>query len=62
MPSTSWAASSSREVRTGPSVADGRVALRFRHQVDGLATTAGTVDGVTGTVLAASDVSRGRAS
>ena len=39
--------------RVRRAVAEGRVELRFRHRVDGLATTAGAVDGVTGTVLAA---------
>jgi predicted oxidoreductase len=40
----------------------GLVTLRFRHRVTGLTTTDGTVDGVHGEVLAASDVERGTAS
>jgi len=42
--------------------ADGLVSIRFRHRVDGLSVTAGTVDGVRGTVLEPSAVDRGRAS
>ena len=38
--------------RVRQAVAEGRVELRFRHRVDGLTTTAGAVDGVTGSVLA----------
>ncbi|MEV7727797.1 FAD-binding dehydrogenase [Streptomyces sp. NPDC087917] len=49
-----------RRVRAG--VARGLVQLRFRHRVTGLTTTAGTVDTVTGEVLAPSDVVRGSAS
>ena len=48
--------------RVRQAVAEGRVELRFRHRVDGLTTTAGAVDGVTGTVLAHSTAPRGRAS
>src|SRR3954466_2627287 len=40
----------------------GLVDLRFRHRVDALGATAGTVDGVRGSVLAPSDVARGRPS
>lgn len=40
----------------------GLVSLRFRHRVDGLVVTDGTVTGVRGAVLAPSDVERGRAS
>ncbi|NLT06094.1 MAG: FAD-binding dehydrogenase [Solirubrobacterales bacterium] len=40
----------------------GLVELRFRHRVDELTATAGTVDGVRGTVLAPSDTARGVAS
>ena len=47
-------------VREG--VARGLVELRFRHRVDALAVTAGTVDGVSGAVLAPSDAARGQAS
>jgi len=43
-------------------VARGRVELRFRHRVDGLATTDGAVTGVAGTVLAPSGARRGQAS
>jgi predicted oxidoreductase len=47
-------------VREG--VAQGLVELRFRHRVDALSVTSGTVDGVSGAVLAPSDVARGEAS
>jgi uncharacterized protein len=47
-------------VREG--VAQGLVELRFRHRVDALSVTAGTVDGVSGAVLAPSNVKRGEAS
>jgi predicted oxidoreductase len=47
-------------VREG--VAQGLVELRFRHRVDALSVTNGTVDGVSGAVLAPSDVQRGQAS
>ncbi|GHC79769.1 FAD-binding dehydrogenase [Nocardiopsis terrae] len=40
----------------------GRVSLRFRHRVDELVVTDGTVTGVRGTVLAPSDIERGQAS
>ncbi|WP_159943238.1 MULTISPECIES: FAD-binding dehydrogenase [unclassified Nocardiopsis] len=40
----------------------GLVSLRFRHRVDGLVTANGAVTGVRGSVLAPSDVPRGRAS
>ncbi|MCJ1679661.1 FAD-binding dehydrogenase [Streptomyces sp. APSN-46.1] len=49
-----------RRVRAG--VARGLVQLRFRHRVTGLARTAGTVDTVTGEILAPSDAVRGTAS
>jgi uncharacterized protein len=49
-----------RRVRAG--VAAGRVELRFRHRVTGLARSAGTVDIVTGEVLEPSDAERGTAS
>ena len=42
--------------------ADGLVTCRFRHRVDGLTTTGGTVDGVRGAVLEPSGVERGRPS
>jgi predicted oxidoreductase len=45
---------------TGPALVEsGRVTLAFRHRVDALTTTAGVVDGVSGTVLEPSDVPRG---
>ncbi len=47
-------------VREG--VARGLVELRFRHRVDALSVTSGTVDGVSGAVLAPSDAARGQAS
>jgi predicted oxidoreductase len=47
-------------VREG--VAQGLVELRFRHRVDALSVTGGTVDGVSGAVLAPSDAARGQAS
>ncbi|MEU9028347.1 FAD-binding dehydrogenase [Streptomyces sp. NPDC048383] len=49
-----------RRVRAG--VARGLVRFAFRHRVTGLASTAGTVDTVTGEVLAPSDAVRGSAS
>ncbi|MER5809264.1 FAD-binding dehydrogenase [Streptomyces sp. NPDC002033] len=49
-----------RRVRAG--VARGLVRLAFRHRVTGLEATAGTVDTVTGEVLAPSDAVRGSAS
>jgi predicted oxidoreductase len=42
--------------------ADGRVRLLFRHRVDALTMTAGTVDGVSGQLLAPSGVDRGKPS
>ncbi|MDD9382172.1 FAD-binding dehydrogenase [Streptomyces sp. ZAF1911] len=49
-----------RRVRAG--VARGLVQLKFRHRVTGLSRTAGTLDTVTGEVLAPSDAVRGTAS
>ncbi|WP_128983129.1 FAD-binding dehydrogenase [Streptomyces roseicoloratus] len=49
-----------RRVREG--AARGLVRFRFRHRVTGLGTSAGTVDTVTGEVLAPSAVPRGAAS
>ncbi|MFI5763291.1 MULTISPECIES: FAD-binding dehydrogenase [unclassified Streptomyces] len=49
-----------RRVRAG--VARGLVRLAFRHRVTGLSRTAGTLDTVTGEVLAPSDAVRGTAS
>ncbi len=42
--------------------ASGRVDLRFRHRVDELTVTGGTVDGVAGTILEPSGVERGQRS
>ena len=50
------------ERRVRDAVARGRVELRFRHRVDELALTDGTVTGVRGTVLEPSDAPRGRPS
>ncbi|MCX5197682.1 FAD-binding dehydrogenase [Streptomyces sp. NBC_00249] len=49
-----------RRVRAG--AARGLVRLAFRHRVTGLATTGGTLDTVTGEILAPSDAVRGSAS
>jgi uncharacterized protein len=48
--------------RVQQAVGDGRVELRFRHRVDSLTVTAGTVDGVRGTVLEPTQAARGEAS
>ncbi|MDT7581398.1 MAG: uncharacterized protein QOK35_2662 [Pseudonocardiales bacterium] len=45
--------------RVRQAVDDGLVELRFRHRVDALTTTGGTVDGVSGAVLGPSDAARG---
>ncbi len=50
------------ERRVRAAVARGLVELRFRHRVDGLVSTAGTVGGVRGRTLEPSDVRRGQAS
>jgi hypothetical protein len=50
------------ERRVRAAAATGRVTMKFRHRVDALTVTGGTVDGVTGTVLAPSDVARGEPS
>ncbi|HMD94658.1 MAG TPA: FAD-binding dehydrogenase [Trebonia sp.] len=47
-----------REVRAA--AADGRVRLLFRHRVDELTRTGGTVDGVRGSILAPSQAARGQ--
>lgn len=47
------------ERRVREHVAAGRVELRFRHRVDGLAMTGGSVTGVHGAVLEPSEVERG---
>ncbi|MFJ4679562.1 FAD-binding dehydrogenase [Kitasatospora sp. NPDC088783] len=48
--------------RVREAVRAGRVELRFRHRVTGLAASAGSLDTVTGEVLAPSAVQRGEAS
>ena len=50
------------EARVREGVARGLVELRFRHRVDALSVSGGAVDGVSGAVLAPSDVRRGEAS
>lgn len=50
------------ERRVRAAAEKGLVELRFRHRVDELVVTNGTVTGVRGTVLAPSDVERGRPS
>jgi predicted oxidoreductase len=50
------------ERRVRAAVAEGRVRLRFRHRVDGLVSTGGTVTGVRGAMLEPSQVDRGRPS
>ncbi len=50
------------ERRVREHVATGRISLRFRHRVDGLVSTDGSVTGVRGAVLEPSAVARGVAS
>jgi hypothetical protein len=50
------------ERRVRAAVESGRIEVGFRHRVDALTVTGGTVDGVSGTVLEPSDVPRGRPS
>ncbi|WP_329317218.1 FAD-binding dehydrogenase [Streptomyces sp. NBC_01262] len=50
------------ERRVREAVARGRVELRFRHRVTGLATTDGTVTGVSGEILVPSSAARGEGS
>jgi uncharacterized protein len=45
--------------RVAEGVSQGRVILRFRHRVNALTTTAGTIDGVRGDILQASETPRG---
>ncbi|HET9848652.1 MAG TPA: FAD-binding dehydrogenase [Candidatus Dormibacteraeota bacterium] len=47
------------ERRVREAVNAGRVTIKFRHRVDGLSTTAGSVNGVRGSILEAGDVARG---
>jgi uncharacterized protein len=48
------------EQQVRAAAASGRLELRFRHRVDGLTVTGGGVDGVRGSVLAASTAARGQ--
>jgi predicted oxidoreductase len=50
------------ERRARDSTASGRLAFRFRHRVDALSITNGTVDGITGSVLEPTSVERGKSS
>jgi uncharacterized protein len=50
------------ERRARNAVASGHLTFRFRHRVDALSITNGTVDGVTGAILEPSKVERGRSS
>lgn len=50
------------ERRAREAMKAGRLILRFRHRVDALSVTNGTVDGVGGAVLAPDDVERGKSS
>lgn len=50
------------ERRAREAVKSGRLSFRFRHRVDALSITNGTVDGVSGAVLAPDDVERGKSS
>ena len=50
------------ERRAREAVKAGRLTFRFRHRVDALSITNGTVDGVSGAVLAPDNVERGKSS
>ncbi len=50
------------ERRARNAVASGHLTFRFRHRVDALSITNGTVDGVAGAILEPSNVERGRSS
>src|SRR2546421_919824 len=50
------------ERRVREAAAGGRVSIKFRHRVDALTLSGGTVDGVQGAVLEPSSVDRGRPS
>jgi hypothetical protein len=50
------------ERRARDAQASGRLTFRFRHRVDALAITNGTVDGVTGSILEPTTVERGKSS
>src|SRR6201999_1139750 len=50
------------ERRAREAEASGRLTFRFRHRVDALAITNGTVEGITGSILEPSHVERGKSS
>ncbi|UFW44868.1 FAD-binding dehydrogenase [Bradyrhizobium sp. WSM471] len=50
------------ERRAREAVRSGRLSFRFRHRVDALSITNGTVDGVGGAILAPDNVERGKSS
>jgi predicted oxidoreductase len=50
------------ERRARQALADGRLTFKFRHRVDELNITDGTVDGVSGAILEPDDVKRGKSS
>src|SRR6266550_2838473 len=50
------------ERRAREAQASGRLTFRFRHRVDALTMTNGTVDGVSGSILEADNVERGKSS
>lgn len=50
------------ERRAREAANSGRITFKFRHRVDALSVTTGTVDGVSGAVLAADPVERGKSS
>jgi len=50
------------ERRAREAETNGNLSLRFRHRVDALSITNGTVDGVSGVILEPSDVERGKSS
>ncbi len=50
------------ERRARQAQASGRLTFRFRHRVDGLTMSGGTVDGITGAILEPTNVARGESS
>ena len=50
------------ERRARDAQTSGALTFRFRHRVDGLTTSGGAVDGITGSILAPDDVERGKSS
>lgn len=50
------------ERRAREAAKSGRLVLKFRHRVDALSVTNGTVDGVSGAILAPDNVERGKSS